>query len=224
MSDQPVRIISDESLPELARELLAAADARPGRRYLQGVAGIPGSGKSTFASQLLSYLQELRPGAARLIPMDGFHLPDSKLEEMGLRSRKGSPATFDAKSYIAMLQQAQLVDSAFSFPIYDRKVHAAVYRDDPAAKIDPAVRIVLTEGNYLLLKDQPWMTLRHVLDSCWFLHTDPDKAQRWMIGRHVQGGRTQEEARKRYDHNDGPNTYHILTHSREPDLVLSWPE
>lgn len=224
MNDEPPHVITDEQIDTWATQIITASDDAPGRRYLLGIAGIPGSGKSTFAAQLLKQIHHLRPGSVRLVPMDGYHLSNEKLEQIGLGSRKGSAETFDAAAYVSLLQQAQLVDSTLHFPIYDRKVHAAVWRDDVLTKIDRKVRIVLTEGNYLLLRRKPWESLKHILDQCWFLHTDPTIAQRWLISRHVQGGRSAQEAQRRYDHNDGPNTYEILSGSREPDLVLSWPE
>lgn len=224
VTQNPFHIITDQQMTLWAKQIITASDAAPGRRYLLGVAGIPGSGKSTFASQLLSFIDELRPNVTRLVPMDGYHLSNEKLKEAGLSSRKGSPETFDAQAYVALLQQAQLVDSNLHFPMYDRKQHTAVLRDDTKSKIDSQIRIVLTEGNYLLLRKTPWYTLRHVLDQCWFLHTDPEVAERWLINRHVQGGRSEQEARQRYDHNDGPNSYEILSDSREPDMIFCWPE
>lgn len=224
VADPSIPIITDEQIAHWASQIIGASDNAPGRRYLLGIAGIPGSGKSTFAAQLLKQIHHQRPGSVRLVPMDGFHLPNDKLEQLGLGSRKGSPETFDANAFVSLLQQAQLVDSKINFPIYDRKQHAVVLRDEPASKMDHQVRIVLTEGNYLLLRRQPWLLLRHVLDQCWFLHTDPQVAKRWLIGRHVQGGRSAQEAHKRYENNDGPNTYEILSNSREPDLIFSWPE
>ena len=224
MTQNPFHIITDEQMTLWAKQVITASDEAPGRRYILGVAGIPGSGKSTFTAQLLSFIDELRPNVTRLVPMDAYHLSNEKLKELGLYSRKGSPDTFDAQAYITLLQQAQLVDSKLHFPIYDRKLHATVLRDDPMTKMDEKVRIVLTEGNYLLLRKKPWNTLNHVLDHCWFLHTDPQQAERWLINRHVQGGRSAQEARQRYDYNDGPNTYEILSNSREPDMVFSWPE
>jgi pantothenate kinase len=224
MESKPVHILDDQQLDRCVQEILLASDQRPGRRYLLGIAGIPGSGKSTFAQRLYERIELSRAGVARLIPMDGFHLPERQLEQAGLTSRKGSPQTFDAQAYITLLQKAQIVDSRLDFPIYDRKAHAVIRPNTSLTRLDESVRIVLTEGNYLLLRQAPWKELGHLLDQCWFLHTDPQTACRWLINRHIQGGRSAQEAQRRYDHNDGPNTYEILSASREPDQVYSWPQ
>lgn len=224
-SDMPaIETITDEQIAAWALQIIQASDHCPGRRYLLGIAGIPGSGKSTLASQLLQEISLYRPGHARLVSMDGFHRSDQQLEAMGLLARKGSPESFDAQSYIELLQKAQLPDSSLNIPVYDRRVHAVVRREGEAYTITPSVRIVLTEGNYLLLRDKPWRQLEHLLDACWFLHTDPDVARRWLIGRHVQHGRSEQEAKRRYEHNDGPNSYQILSSSREPAKVIRWPQ
>ena len=219
-----IETITDEQIATWAGEIIQASDHCPGRRYLLGIAGIPGSGKSTLASQLVHEVSRHRPGQVKLVSMDGYHRSDHQLTALGLLARKGSPESFDADSYINLLQQAQQPDSQLKVPIYDRKAHAVVWRNDQASTIDAKVRIIITEGNYLLLRDQPWRQLEHLLDACWFLHTDPDLARRWLIGRHVQHGRSAQEAIKRYEHNDGPNSYQILTSSRQPEKVIRWPE
>ena len=52
-----------------------------GSRRLLGITGGPGAGKSTLAGQVVDELGEL----AVLVPMDGFHLADAVLDELGLR-------------------------------------------------------------------------------------------------------------------------------------------
>ena len=76
---------------------LIAALPNPGR-IVVGIAGSPGAGKSTIAEQLVALL----PGAA-LLPMDGFHLPQSRLVELGRRDRMGAPDTFDVDAFTAVL-------------------------------------------------------------------------------------------------------------------------
>ena len=68
-------------------------------------------------------------------------------------------------------------------------------------------KIVLVEGNYVLLPDDPWRTLRdeNVLDESWFVDVAVDDAMRRAEARHVAVGRTPEEARRRADGNDRLN-------------------
>jgi pantothenate kinase len=68
----------------------------PGRRYMLGLAGAPGAGKSTVAQRLLDAL----PGRAVVVPMDGYHLANTELARLGRAGRKGAPDTFDIELVI----------------------------------------------------------------------------------------------------------------------------
>lgn len=37
-------------------------------------------------------------------------------------------------------------------------------------------RVVLVEGNYVLLSEEPWCQLRHIFDESWFVDVDIDVA------------------------------------------------
>ena len=59
------------STEEIAGEVInRAGDAR---RFLIGIAGPPGSGKSTMADNLAAALKA-RGESAAVLPMDGFHM------------------------------------------------------------------------------------------------------------------------------------------------------
>lgn len=217
-------VLDEAGLSWLARRLLEASRRAAPRRYIAGIAGIPGAGKSTLARRLLDALNAAEPGAAALVPMDGFHLPNRELDARGLRDRKGSPPTFDAEAYATLLARAREPGSVLAFPVYDRTMHEPVWRDDARQRIGPSVRIVLTEGNYLLLPSPPWSRLKDVLDECWLLETPMEVARASIIERHRRGGRSADDARAHYERNDLPNTTLILNEMREPDLRLCWPE
>src|SRR3954471_16494712 len=89
-------ICDQEAMIARARALAAA-----GARRILGIAGPPGGGKSTVARAVVAELGD----AARLVPMDGFHLAQAELVRLGGRDRTGAPATFDAAGYAALLQQ-----------------------------------------------------------------------------------------------------------------------
>ncbi len=56
---------------------------------------------------------------------------------------------------------------------------------------------MITEGNYLLLDDGPWAAIRPLLDECWFVEVPEDVRLERLIARHVEFGRTVDEARRR---------------------------
>ena len=99
---------------ELAARITAAAAGGP-RRYIVAIAGPPGAGKSTLATDLAERIGE----GARVVPMDGFHLDDAVLNARGLRHRKGAPETFDAAGFLHLLQRLR-AEEEVAIPIFDR--------------------------------------------------------------------------------------------------------
>ena len=85
--EQDVEDATLDLLVESAKALVA-----PGRRRILGLTGAPGAGKSTLAEQLVTALGS---DAAVLVPMDGFHLANEVLIDMGILDRKGAHDTFD---------------------------------------------------------------------------------------------------------------------------------
>jgi hypothetical protein len=78
-----------EVFDALARRAFAAAQAAPrDRRFVVGLAGCPGSGKTTTAAAVvarcnaLAAAQGLGSDWAALLPMDGFHLYRRQLDAM----------------------------------------------------------------------------------------------------------------------------------------------
>jgi len=193
----------------------------PRRRYIVGIAGIPGSGKSTLAAQVIENIPEEIRHVAKLVPMDGFHLTNARLEELKLRHLKGAPQTFDAAAYIDLLRRARDASKHLHFPIYDRNLHEPVLREVSAQELSPDVRIVITEGNYLLLDQEPWSRLAEILGICCFVDTPADTARERIIQRHVRGGRTQASAEEQYERVDLSNSRLVLEHRRRADWILN---
>ncbi|MGO4573463.1 hypothetical protein [Microvirga sp. 2TAF3] len=131
-------------------------------RLLVAVAGPPGSGKSTFAQQLVGRLNRSDPGRAAVLPMDGYHYDDGLLKELGRLSRKGAPDTFDVDGLRHMLVRLRdKTESAVAVPVFDRDIEIA----RAGARLIPAsTDIVVVEGNYLLLRQPPWAGLRPFFD------------------------------------------------------------
>ncbi|MDQ4138225.1 MAG: nucleoside/nucleotide kinase family protein [Actinomycetota bacterium] len=163
------------------------AVATPGGRTLVGIAGAPGAGKSTVAAELV---QQLGAEAA-LLPMDGFHLPQWRLVELGRRDRMGAPDTFDVLGFVDVLRRVRANDGVVLAPGFDRTVEEPV---PDAISIGPEHSIVVVEGNYLLLDTGGWEGVAELLDVTFFVEVPQRVRIRRLIDRHIAFGKSPEAA------------------------------
>lgn len=180
-----------DDLPGRVRELLAAT---PTRRVVVGIAGPPGSGKSTLAAELIGALRAAGTTAVG-VPMDGFHLAGAELVRLGRQDRKGAPDTFDAAGFVHLLRRlAEPTDPTETVyaPNFDRDLEEAIAG---AIAVGPDVEVVVTEGNYLLLDDGPWASVRSLLTATWYLDLPDDVRVDRLVARHAGHGRTPDQAR-----------------------------
>jgi pantothenate kinase len=188
-----------------------------GPRRIIGVAGAPGSGKSTFAQ---AYVDQVggRGARAALVPMDGFHLADVSLRALGLLSRKGAPETFDAWGYAALLHRLrQRPPETVYAPGFERHLEQPLAA---AIAVPPVADLVVTEGNYLLLDRPEWRAVRGELDEVWFVVTDDALRLRRLLDRHVKFGKAPAEARAWVDEVDQPNAVLVAASASRADRVL----
>ena len=184
-SPQPSTAPLDD-VDALARR--AAAFAAAGTRLLVGITGAPGAGKSTLARALV---ERLAPDAV-LVPMDGFHLAQAELRRLGIAHQKGAPHTFDPLGYLAMLERIRSrSDSVVYAPAFHRDIEEAIAG---AIAVPRSASIVVTEGNYLLLEQEPWDRARALLDQVWYIDGDDAKRRERLVRRHIEFGRTPDAA------------------------------
>ncbi len=194
----------------LTNILLAEINRRPDV-YLVGIAGIPGSGKTTLCRNLAA----LRPDAV-VVPMDGYHLPRSRLDAEGLR-RRGALHTFDGEAFRADIEQLRRTRCGL-FPTFD---HAEKDPRPAALRINADVPLVIVEGIYVLMR--AWRA-ENLFDLRVFLDCESDEAVQRLTIRHVQTGlaATLSEGRHRALMNDRLNGEAILADGcrERADLVL----
>lgn len=189
--------------------------ASRGERAILGITGAPGAGKSTLAEQIVA---ELGPELAVLVPMDGFHLANAVLDDLGRHARKGAEDTFDAWGYVSLMQRIrdQQEDIVYA-PHFRRDLEEPI---GSAIQVLPRTPLVVTEGNYLLLDQQPWPQARGAIDEVWFLAPTENQRLQQLIERHERFGRSPEEARERSLGSDQRNAEVISATATRADLVL----
>jgi pantothenate kinase len=185
-----------------------------GGRVLLGLTGAPGAGKSTVSDWLLEELGD----EAVVVPMDGFHLHDDELARLGRSDRKGAPDTFDVGGYVALLERVRADDGSTVYaPEFVREREESVAG---AIAVRPEHRLVVTEGNYLLLEQDGWSGVRRLLDEVWFLEPPEDLRLERLVARHVAHGRSHEEAVRWVARSDQANAALVATTRERADLVV----
>lgn len=204
------------AVPEMrfADLVTRARDLGQGGRALLGICGAPGAGKSTLAERLVIALGE----EAVYVGMDGFHLAQVELTRLNRTARKGAPDTFDAAGYVNLLSRLKNDRTATVYaPQFRREIEEPIAG---AVPIHPEHRIVVTEGNYLLLQNEPWHQVRMLLTETWFLSPDETLRRERLIARHQAFGRTLTAARERTLGSDERNAILINATLPAADLVL----
>ncbi|MFC3572272.1 nucleoside/nucleotide kinase family protein [Streptomyces yaanensis] len=197
----------------------AASLARPGRRAVLGITGSPGAGKTTLAEHVVRELNGTGDPWVAHVPMDGFHLADVELDRLGRRERKGAPDTFDAAGYAALLRRLHEEEDGETVyaPGFERVLEQPIAGTIP---VPPTARLVVTEGNYLLLDTGAWARVRPLLDEVWFCELDEAERIRRLVTRHEEFGKDHDAAAAWVLGTDQRNADLVATTRDRADLVV----
>jgi pantothenate kinase len=224
----------DDLITELENKL---RNLSHGSRYILGIVGIPGAGKSTLAERLVTGINarfSTSPGTtpctlpsssttsgpisasnssalaeapAIVVPMDGFHLSNEKLEQLNLLYLKGIPDSFDAPAFVELLKSLRSNTSTTVYaPLFDRSIEGSVQK---GIRIEPAHKLCVVEGNYLLLPDAPWLEGKQYFDQTWFLDVSIETVYSRLLARHMLV-KSESKAREKIESTDLPNARLIL--------------
>ncbi len=203
-------------------------------RLIVFLAAPPGAGKSTLAS----FLEKLSRDYAELyniqaVGMDGFHRRQEYLTShftevdgrmIPMVDIKGAPVTFDLEELTGAIEIVSGRETTegvsdqedILWPSYDRHLHNPV---EGTYRITE--KIVLIEGNYLLLNEDGWRDLRKYADYCIKITAKEGFLRKRLIDRKIKSGNTEEKARAFVDFSDMANVRICLDNSMEADMVLS---
>ena len=196
---------------ERAKSLTRVIDTR----VIIGIVGKPGTGKSTLSKFLLKNLPK---ESTALVPMDGYHLSNDQLKLLGRMERKGAPDTFDSHGYAELMQRIKInLEEEIYFPIFHREIEESIAAE---GVIHPHTRLVLTEGNYLLLENDGWAHVKSTLTESWFVDIDNDKRMSRLVARHIKFGKDPSAAHAWAHGTDAQNAELIERTRANADVII----
>lgn len=203
-------------------ERLTKLQAEKNRRIAVFLAAPPAAGKSTLCCYL-EHLSRTVPGLTpvQAVGIDGFHYHQDYLDSheiqrdgeiIPLKRIKGAPETYDVERLRGLLER--LNEENQFWPVYDRRIH-----NPRENAVELREKIIILEGNWLLLEEEPWNTL--ICDYSIFLRAGDESQLERIVERKMMGGFSEEHAREIVRSNDWPNILRCMNHSRRGDLTLA---
>lgn len=205
----PREISSEEAKAIVAERASGTA------RTIIGIIGKPGGGKSTLSKYLLKGMD---PSLVSVVPMDGFHLSNKVLKELGKSDRKGAQDTFDVKGFTTLIARikSDTTDPIY-YPVFDRSIEESIAAQ---GVVYPSTRVVIVEGNYLMHDKDGWEEVAPLLDQSWYAYLDEDIRISRLISRHIAFGKDPESAKAWAKGSDQVNAELIETGVARCDFLI----
>ncbi len=200
---------------ELLIKLLDTLKNNIKKPYFIALSGPPASGKSTISEKLLNDLT-LKGHKSSILQMDGFHYDDQILKQKNLLLKKGAPETFDVMGFLNFLSRMQIEDEVV-VPIFDRSLELS---RSSAMIIPKETKVIIVEGNYILLKIRPWSELHKFFNSTIMITSKHEVLEKRLVERWRSFNISEEEIKQKVYENDLPNGVNVYKNSIQANYKL----
>lgn len=227
MSTNKPIILKATQINALVQRVLRIYNEKKGeidQRVILSLAGVPGSGKTSLASQIVKELN--KQVKSIVVSQDGFHYYRSELAKFSNSEdafkKRGALFTFNAQRFLDLVKQLRYDSKErgeVRAPSFDHRLKDPIEED---IVISPDISVVLLEGNYVALGDPIWSDISKFVDEIWFISTPVALVRDRLIERHLDAGiaSTQEEAVERAEGSDLINAKYIEENSLEPNVII----
>ena len=184
-------------------------------RTMIGIVGKPGAGKSTVVSEIQN---RFSADEVAIIPMDGYHLSNEELIELGRRDRKGAPDTFDVVGFTSLITRVKNeIDLDHTFPIFHREIEASKADE---GLVPRNIKVIVIEGNYLFSEEHGWGKVFPLLDQSWFIEINDEVRMQRLIARHIKYGKSPQEAENWSRGSDEANAKFIAKTASRAERII----
>jgi pantothenate kinase len=209
----------------LFQRVLERYEAAGVPRYVVGLVGPTGSGKSVIASLFDHFASQLTlPFRFASVGIDAYHFTNDYLKAhavdgASMKTVKGRYDTYDVAK-LARTLTAFRAGRNVKFAVYSRTAHDPV---EDIIDVSQDKVLLLLEGLWLLHESPQWKQIRSLIDHAIFIEASKDAARPGVIKRHVTGGRSVDDASTHYDTVDARNFDLVMkTRHRADEIIPSY--
>ena len=158
-------------------------------------------------------------GVRQLHELIASHVEDPDQVIIGIETDRGLwVGALTAAGYAHLLERLKLeTDTPVYVPGFERTLEQPLAA---ALVVLPTARLVITEGNYLLVDDPQWARARAAIDTVWFVAGEDGPRIRRLVARHIHFGKTSDEARAWVTTTDQRNSELVSTTLGNADRVI----